>query len=405
MGGGPYYAQLGGSRILNTSRVDQSGADDAGVSGWTKTDIVIVAVCIHSGGKETEAAQYKLRWRDETDSPGGAFGDLDTTGECKFGDATALVNGTNLTEANRRTSSQGDTWQAGEEIEGTKLSDSIDLVGDYETELQFAVSLADGDDDHQHTFDLYDDTRGAQVGVLGAQITLEAGAQTFYQNTGQAAMAIAGALNKQGYKDTGGHALVMAGSLGTVATFPVSVGGHAMSIAGTLTSVVTFACSCGAHAMAIAGSLIKQTSKFPGGHAMSITGGLIRKTSKTMGSHAMTIAGTLATATIFLQAVGGHAMSIVGSIIKKTSIFIGNGVVSPVGSLARKTSIFMGKASVIIAGSLGTVVTFLQAAGGHAMTIVGSLVTDKTEGGSAFSKAYLWFWAIRKKKFSKKSKE
>ena len=171
MGGGPYYAQLGGSRILNTSRVDQSGADDADVSGWTKTDVIIVATRIHSNAKDTEAAQYKLRWRDETDDPGGAFGDLAAAGECKFGDATALVNGTNLSEVNSRCDSQGDTWQAGEEVEGTALSDSIDLAVDYETELQFAVSLADGDDGHQYTFELYDATRGAQVGVLVAQIT------------------------------------------------------------------------------------------------------------------------------------------------------------------------------------------------------------------------------------------
>lgn len=183
MGGGPYYAQLGGSRILNTSRVDQSEADDADVTNWIRTDVIIVAVCIYSGGKDTEAAQYKLRWRDETDDPGGAFADLDSTGECKFGDATALSNGTNLIEANRRTSTQGDSWQNGEEVEGTKLSDSIDLGDNYETEIQFAVSLADATTGlHQYTFDLYDDTRGAQVGVLGAQITL--GSTSYKSQTG-----------------------------------------------------------------------------------------------------------------------------------------------------------------------------------------------------------------------------
>lgn len=296
MGGGPYYAALGGSRILNTSRADQSGADDADVSDWTKTNIIIVAVRIHSNGKETEAAQYKLRWRDETDDPGGVFSDLDTTGECKFGDATALVNGTNLTEANSRCSSQGDTWQAGEEVEGTKLSDSIDLADGYETELQFAVSLADGNDGHQYTFDLYDSTRSAQVGVLLAQITLEAGAQTFYQNTGQASMSITGALNKKGFKNTGGHAMTIAGTLATATIFLQAVGGYAMTIAGTLGTVIT-------------------NVRSVGGHAMVITQALSKKSFKNVGGHAMTIIGNLAT-----QFIAGGA-----AVIRKTLMLLGVG--------------------------------------------------------------------------------
>lgn len=170
-----YYAQLGGSRILDTDRVDQSGGDDVDVTNWDKTDPIIVAACIYSGGKDTEAAQYKLKWRNETDNPGGEFTDLASSGECKFGSTNALVNGTNLIETNRRTSTQGDTWQDGEEVEGSTLSDSIDLADDYESEIQFAVSLADGDDGDQYTFELYDATRGASVGTLGAQITLAGG--------------------------------------------------------------------------------------------------------------------------------------------------------------------------------------------------------------------------------------
>jgi len=169
-----YYAQLGGSRILNTNRVDQSGADDGDVTDWSKDDPIIVAACIHSNSKDTPTAQYKLRWRNETDSPGGAFTDLSASGECKFGSTDALSDGTDLTEVNRRTSTQGDTWQNGEEVEGSTLSDAIDLADDYESELQFAVSLADGDEGDQYTFDLYDYTNDRQVGVLGAQITLGA---------------------------------------------------------------------------------------------------------------------------------------------------------------------------------------------------------------------------------------
>lgn len=205
-----------------------------------------------------------------------------------------------------------------------------------------------------------------------------AGAQTFYQNTGQGTTSPIGTLNKQGYKDTGGYALAIDGSLGTVATYPVSIGGHAMAIAGTLNSIVTFACGVGAYTMTIAGSLAKQTSKFPGGYAMTITGSLIRKTYKTMGGYAIAITGTLASATIFLQAVGNHTMAIAGNLAKKTTIFIGNGVISPVGSLARKTSVFMGKASISIVGSLSTAIMFLQNAGNGNISPAGTLGTIAT---------------------------
>jgi hypothetical protein len=168
---GTYYAALGGSRILNASRVDQSGADDVDVTDWPLADNFIVAVNINSAGKNTVAAQYKLQWRDETDSPGGAFTDLASTGECKFG-ATDLVNGAAIAVGGRKCDSQGgDTWQNGEEVEGTALSDSIDLPDEYETEIHFSVSVADADGNHQYTFNLYNSTNDRTTGTLGAQIT------------------------------------------------------------------------------------------------------------------------------------------------------------------------------------------------------------------------------------------
>ena len=58
-----YYAVQGGSRILSSNRTDQSGSDNADVVGWTKANSFILAVNINSDGRDTAAAQYKLRWR------------------------------------------------------------------------------------------------------------------------------------------------------------------------------------------------------------------------------------------------------------------------------------------------------------------------------------------------------
>ena len=204
-------------------------------------------------------------------------------------------------------------------------------------------------------------------------VTEVSGPETFYQNTGQAAMSIAGALNKKGYKDTGGHSMELAGTLGTAATFPASVGGNAMSITGTLATVSTFVCVCGGHAMSIAGNLLKKTSKTIGGHAMVIAGSLIKKTSKSMGGYAVSIAGTLSKATIFLQSTGGYAMAISGSLARKTSKTVGDYAVNISGTLIRKTSKTVGGYAMTITGALSTATIFLQTVGGHAMVIAGTL--------------------------------
>ena len=172
-----YYAAQGGSRILNANRVDQSGSDNADVINWVKTNNFILAVNINSGGKDTAAAQYKLRWRIAL----GTFADVASTGAIKFG-ATDLVQGASILVAGRKCDSQGgDTWQNGEEVEGTALSDAIDLPDEYETEVHFSLSCADAADNSTYEFELYDGTLGASVGTCGATLKTAAGAQNYNQ--------------------------------------------------------------------------------------------------------------------------------------------------------------------------------------------------------------------------------
>ena len=165
-----YYAVQGGSRILNSLRVDQSGSDNADVTNWGMGNDFILAVNINSNGKETEAAQYKLRWRNVTDV--GSFVDVASTGEIKFG-ATSLTNAATIAVGGRKCDSYGsDTWQNGREVEGTALSVSIDLADEYETEIHFSLSSADAIEYHQYEFELYDGTASASRGTCGAAITM-----------------------------------------------------------------------------------------------------------------------------------------------------------------------------------------------------------------------------------------
>lgn len=293
MGGGPYYAVLGGSRILNASMVDQSGSDDNPVTGWTKTDEFIVAVCIHSGGKDTEAAQYKLQFQDDDD--GGGYADLAATGELNYScTITNLDQGDPVATGDQVCDVQGgDTRQAGEEIENASLSDSIDLPDEYQTELWFGINSDGADDGHTYSFHLYDVTNGRDLGLLGVTITIAAAGQTFYENVGQGATAIVGVLKKKTSK---------------------KAGAHAMTITGVLTSQLYMVEFVGQGATAIAGALAKKTSIFMGKFAVSPTGVLKKKTSKDTGGHSMTITGILDTAIFFTQTAGGAAMSIIGTL-------------------------------------------------------------------------------------------
>lgn len=175
-----YYPQLLASRILNDSRVDQSGADDGDVAGWDPSAQIILATQIGYNGKDTGASAFKLRWRNETDNPGGAFADVGSTGEVKYAaTSSVLSDGTALTSGNARCADQGlsMTWQNGLESVGDNVlpdSGTFDLGSDCYSEFQWALSLADGDPGDQYTFLLFNTTENAAVGTCGAQLTLQA---------------------------------------------------------------------------------------------------------------------------------------------------------------------------------------------------------------------------------------
>ena len=172
-----YYVSQGGSRILNATRVDQSGADNTNVIDWVKTNDFIIAININSNGKDTVAAQYKLRWRNKTD--GGSFADVGAATEINYNATTDLVNGNPIAVGGRKCDSQGgDTWAAGEEVEGASLSDSIDLADEYETEIHFALDCSGATDAKEYEFELYDSTLGVTRGTCGATITMESGPAT-----------------------------------------------------------------------------------------------------------------------------------------------------------------------------------------------------------------------------------
>ncbi len=171
---------LTASRLCTKTRGNLgTGADNEDITNYAQaTSLIVVAQIDEETGPWT--ATYSLRWRNETDNPGGSFTLLASTGEVKWASDTDLVNGTNLETGTKyptgdrlcnTTGGSGSTWFSGEEVEGAATSQSIALPDENYTEVHFAISLADAHEGDQYTFELYENTGPSSVGALGAQIT------------------------------------------------------------------------------------------------------------------------------------------------------------------------------------------------------------------------------------------
>ncbi len=184
-----YPSELASRILLDSDRSSLSAADNGDVTGLDRATKIIVAVVLGYDGKDTTASAYKLQWRNETVNPGGAFSDVASTGEIRFGTSATLVDGNAVDDAapdDRRCSAQaGMTWQDGLENVGDNLcpdSGTFDLASDCYTEFQWAIDLSYARRGHQYTFQMYNNTAGAavtnspcdaQVTTLGLSLKME----------------------------------------------------------------------------------------------------------------------------------------------------------------------------------------------------------------------------------------
>ena len=219
-----------------------------------------------------------------------------------------------------------------------------------------------------------------------------AGSTTYYQDAGQHAMTmagsmarmtskypgshsmtIAGALTRKGFKDTGGHVMVVEGALLTTTTYVRAVGGYALQMTGSLLKQTSI--YIGKHLMTIAGDLSKKGFKDTGGYQMPIVGTLATASIffQAVGEHAMTIVGTLGTITTYIRAVGAYAMTIVGTLVKRTSIYPGGHSIQIAGGLIRKGFKDVGGYAMTIVGTMSTAIVIGQTVGSYAVTITGAL--------------------------------
>jgi len=158
------------SRILDSSRVDESGSDDANVVDWPSTDDFIVAAQLQYSSAVGQITP-KLQWRNKTDS--GTFIDISSSGALTWSADTVLVHDTTVSVfADMRCSAgTGDDWDRGLEAEGGVLNGYIPqfYVSGY-VECQFAVRPS-GVAAKEYEFRVIDRITGEDMGTCGATIT------------------------------------------------------------------------------------------------------------------------------------------------------------------------------------------------------------------------------------------
>lgn len=174
--GQTYYPEMGASKFAwDVNLQDISRVNDADVTNWYSSRIVVLCTNIVSGGKDTTGCAYKLQWRDETDNPGGSFTDVGATGEVKWATSSEYETDGSAPYTNYVVETTGDTRTTGlASVGDNRIPDSgtFDMGDDQYAEFHWVLDLSDANVDHQYTFQLYNITQGAAVGIAGARITV-----------------------------------------------------------------------------------------------------------------------------------------------------------------------------------------------------------------------------------------
>lgn len=174
MGGAPEYA-TNGTRI----GVDGAGsitwnvACDVGEIDWDKADQAIISVDCQSGTHTPPSASLQLRWRNLTDSPGGAFNTLVTgSGELRAGTSAGAISNTDAVGDPQNCPS--DVIDASEEVENESPLQSASLSASQndQIETQYCVDMSNALDGKEYQFELYNATETESCGTCIPTITI-----------------------------------------------------------------------------------------------------------------------------------------------------------------------------------------------------------------------------------------
>lgn len=177
MGGGPVYS-VSGSRIGQdgASSISWQASCEVDVSGWVKTNKIIIAGVLTTGEHAPSAGSFQLRWRNVTDA--GSFAILVSgSGELRAGTSAGCI--TNTDPVGAFSGCAGATPTDDEEVENESplQTASLQCVRDEFIETQWCVDFSNALDGKEYEFELYNATATESCGTLAASITtfIEAG--------------------------------------------------------------------------------------------------------------------------------------------------------------------------------------------------------------------------------------
>lgn len=172
MGGAPEWA-TNGTRI----GVDGAGSItwnvvcDVSETGWVKTNQPIISVDCQSGSHTPPTGSFQLRWRNFTDSPGGAFAPLSVVGELQRGISAGCISNTDPVGDVQNCPS--DVVDASEECENeTPLqSASLSASQNDQVEIQYCIDFSNALDGKEYQFELYNMSETESCGICVPTIT------------------------------------------------------------------------------------------------------------------------------------------------------------------------------------------------------------------------------------------
>lgn len=174
MGGSDYSTDS--SRIGKDGAVSISwqGNCDIDITNYVKNDKAIIAATLTSAAHTPPSQSFQLRFRNFTDSPGGAFSTLITgSGALRAAASAGCISNTD--PVGSASGCAGGSVDASEEVENESplQTASLSCVKNNYIETQWCVDFSNASGEKEYEFEIYDATAGASCGVLLATVTTE----------------------------------------------------------------------------------------------------------------------------------------------------------------------------------------------------------------------------------------
>ena len=161
------------------SSIAWQAACDTNVTDYIKADQAIISVFIGSSSHTPATEQFKLQWKDTTDT--GSFADVTSSGEIIRGISAGAISNTDPVGGTAGCASPVNDSEEVENESPLQTGDINAVVKNEFAELQFCIDLSNADDGHIYDFQLYSVTESSAMEACG-QITILAGAQTAYKD-------------------------------------------------------------------------------------------------------------------------------------------------------------------------------------------------------------------------------